>query len=196
MSVSLSKGQKISLAKTSGAAKGDSLRKIAVGLGWGKKKGFFFKKDVDLDASCIAYDRKKNKVDAVWFGHLTSADGSIKHTGDDRGGGGSEQDPNEVINVTLSQVPSNIMSIIFVVNSYSGESFKGIPFAFCNVLDSDNNREVARYNLNTAGGNYKGFIIAKVFREGNTWQFEAIGEPCTGRQKTINDLEPQAKRFA
>lgn len=193
MAISLSKGQKISLTKEGGAG----LNRVAVGLGWGKKKGFLgVKKDVDLDASCLLYDGSREPIDAVWFGQLRSKDGSIAHTGDDRGGGGSEQDPNEVITVDLHSVPAEIQSIIFVVNSFSGETFKGIPFAFCNVVDAANNKEIARYNLQTDGGSHQGFIIAKAYRHDGEWKFHAIGEQCSGQQRTIRDIEPQARNFA
>lgn len=188
----LKKGERVSLTKKGGS----QLTRIAVGLGWGKKKGIFFKKDVDLDASALLYNVTREVLDAAWFGGLTTRDGSVVHTGDDRAGGGSDQDPNEVINVDLTRVPSEVVSIVFVVNSYSGESFKGIPFAFCNVVDGTTNKEVARYNLNTDGGDYRGFIIAKVSRRDGDWAFEAIGEQCTGRQRTIEDIEPQACKFA
>lgn len=190
--ISLIKGQSISLTK-----KGKSLRHIAVGIGWAKrvsKKGR--KKSVDFDASCIAYGRFKKKIDVVWFGHLTSKDRSIQHAGDDTTGGGSEKDANETINVDLTKVSAKIMSIIFVVNSYSGETFQGVPSAFCNVIDTDTRREIARYDLVTDGKNYKGFIIAKVYREGENWKFQALGEPAKGKQKKVSDIERQAKQFA
>ena len=193
MSISLSKGQKISLNK----ADGGQLTKIAVGLGWGKKKGFLgIKSSVDLDASCLVYDEGKTAIDAVFFRKLRSDDGSIVHTGDDLTGGGSENDPNEVINVSLNAVPANVKSVVFVVNSFSGETFKGVPFAFCNVVDATTGSEVARYSLDTAGGNYKGFIIAKVYRHDGEWKFHAIGESCSGRQRTVADIEPQARNHA
>jgi len=194
VALSLSKGQKISLTKEGGAG----LRRVAVGLGWGKKKGFLGlgSKDVDLDASCILYDTRSEPVDAVWFGQLRSKEGSIVHTGDDRGGGGSESDANEVITVDLPSVPAHVVSIVFVVNSYSGETFKGIPFAFCNVVDSATNKEIARYNLQTDGGAHQGFVIARVCRRDGEWEFLAIGERCEGQQQTIRDIEPQARRFA
>ena len=192
------KGQSIQLKSKSGA----QLNKIAVGLGWGKKKkkGFFGgTKDVgvDLDASCILYGGDKKAIDTIWFGNLRSSDGSVQHTGDDVVGGGSENDPNEVINVNLSNLPDQVESIVFVVNSYSGETFEGVPFAFCNVVDlTSGSVEVARYNLQTDGGSHKGFVIAKLKRDGASWSFEAIGERSTGRQKTVRDIEPQARAFA
>jgi tellurium resistance protein TerZ len=202
MAVSLKKGQKISLSKEGGA----QLTRVAIGLGWGKRQvrsaGFFGfgagtrLHDVDLDASCIVYTDNQQPVDAIYFGKLNSQDGSIQHTGDDRGGGGSDQDPNEVINVNLRSVPPQVKSIVFVVNSYSGETFNGIPFAFVNVVEIATNKEIARYNLNTEGGNAKGFIIAKVYRHNNDWKFHAIGEQCTGAQRTVADIEPFARNFS
>lgn len=202
MGISLSKGQSISLAKDGGS----SLQKVAVGLGWGlrevHKKGFFGfgggikKVEVDLDASAIIYDQSGQPVDSVWWRQLRSQEGSVVHTGDDLAGGGSDSDPNEVINVDLESVPGGVKSIVFVVNSYSGETFDGIPFAFCNVVDMGSNKEVARFNLNTQGGSARGFIIAKVGRTGSGWSFEAIGEQASGRQQTIQDIESQARQYA
>ena len=193
MSINLNKGQKISLSKEGGG----SLSKVAVGLGWAKKRGFLgMTSDVDLDASCILFDNDSKAVDAVFFGQLRSNDGSVQHTGDDRSGGGSETDPNEVINVELQRIPDSVRSIVFVVNSYSGETFKGIPSAFCNVVDLGSNKEIARFNLATDGGAHRGFIIARVFRGSDDWGFHAIGEICSGRQRTINDILPEASRFA
>lgn len=189
----IKKGESIDLVKKDGGG----LNEIAVGLGWGKKPGLLWGfKDVDLDASCILYDADKTLVDVVFFQRLASEDGSVVHSGDDLGGGGSENEPNEVISVFLQQVPDNVQSIIFVVNSYSGETFAGVPFAFCNVTDSKANEEAARYNLSTDGVDYKGFIIAKVYRDGGVWKFKAIGEPCHGRQQTLEHIEPLARRHA
>ena len=189
----IKKGQSVDLIKKDGGG----LSEVEVGLGWGKKPRLLWgSKDVDLDASCILYNSSKEAVDVVFFKKLSSNDGSIIHSGDDRGGGGSEQEPNEVISVFLNKVPENIQSIVFVVNSFSGETFSGIPFAFCNVTDSTNNKETARYNLSTDGVDYKGFIIAKVQRQENLWKFHAIGEPCSGRQQTLEHIEPLARRHA
>jgi len=200
MGVNLTKGQKISLSKEGG---GD-LSRIAVGLGWGKRtihsKGFFGigagvkQEDVDLDASCIMYDVNKQPVDSVWFRKLKSQDGSVVHTGDDLVGGGGEQEPNEIINVDLPRVPPQVQSIVFVVNSYSGHTFDGVPFAFCNIVDATKSQEIARYNLTTDGGAHIGFVIAKLYRRDNEWKFHAIGERSSGR--TINEIQPHAADFA
>ena len=209
MSVSLKKGQKISLSKN-----GEKLKKIEVGLGWAQrvenvqvKVGGFFgfggrmetkrvTEDVDLDASCILYNNSKTAVDTVFFKQLRSQDGSVVHSGDDRAGGGTDADPNETIIVDLEKVPSSVQSIVFVVNSYSGETFRGIPSAFCNVVDKLKKTEFARYDLAVSGGDVRGFIVAKVYRHKGEWKFHAIGETASGTQRTVRDIEPQARMYA
>lgn len=209
MAISLKKGQKISLSKG-----GEKLRCVEIGLGWGQRVeeyqervgGFFGfggtletrsrKVEVDLDAACLIYDNNKTKVDAVYYGQLKSNDGSVQHSGDDRVGGGSDNETNETIVVYLDRVPTSVQSIVFVVNSYSGETFQGIPSAFCNVVNKENNQEFARYDLGVSGGDDRGFIAAKVYRHGDEWKFHAIGEKASGQQRTVKDIEPFAKGYA
>ncbi|MBF0127854.1 MAG: TerD family protein, partial [Magnetococcales bacterium] len=115
MSVSLQKGQKISLSKDSGAI----LDKIILGLGWdlSKKKGGWLRflgvgGEIDLDASCLMFNSAGQLVDLVWFEQLRSRDGSIQHTGDNMTGEGEGDD--ERIIVELSRVPLEITSLVFV----------------------------------------------------------------------------------
>ena len=206
MAISLSKGQRVSLKKNN-----NELTSVSVGLGWGQREikyvvkeggflGFGAKDvekvdliDVDLDASCILFDKLDNVIDMVWFKQLHSSDGSVVHTGDDRGGGGDENTANEIITLDLTSVPLDVKNIVFVVNSYSGETFSGIPSAFCNILNNKDNSEFARYNLSVSGGSERGFIAARVYRDNGEWNFEAIGEAVSGQQQSVRDIIPQAK---
>lgn len=187
MSISLQKGQKISLAKESGA----TLTRVIMGLGWdAKKKGGFFgfgakTQEIDLDASCLLFDQNKQVVDVVWFRQLRSRDGSIQHTGDNRTGQGDGDD--EQIIVDLSQVPDYVQTIMFVVNSFTGQSFSEIENAFCRLVDQSSNREIAKYNL-SCNGNHTAQIMAKLYRHNNEWKMHAIGENGTGR--TFQELLP------
>ncbi|HMV99314.1 MAG TPA: TerD family protein [Acidobacteriota bacterium] len=187
MSVSLQKGQKISLAKEAGA----TLTRVIMGLGWdAKKKGGFFgfgakTQEIDLDASCLLFDQNKQVVDVVWFRQLRSRDGSIQHTGDNRTGQGEGDD--EQIIVDLSQVPDYVQTIMFVVNSFTGQSFSEIENAFCRLVDQSSNREIAKYNL-SCNGNHTAQIMAKLYRHNNEWKMHAIGENGTGR--TFQELLP------
>jgi tellurium resistance protein TerZ len=187
MAISLVKGQKISLEKESGG----SLSKVVMGLGWDAKKvsGLFglIKKEqsIDLDASCVLFDENKGKLDEVWFRQLKSRDGSIVHTGDNRTGDGDGDD--EQIIVDLAKIPTNVKTLVFVVNSFTGQNFSQIENAFCRIVNHTNNKEIARYNL-SCQGNHTAMVMAKVYRHNNEWKMHAIGENCSGQ--TFNDLMP------
>ncbi|MBF0189738.1 MAG: TerD family protein [Magnetococcales bacterium] len=188
MSISLQKGESIHLAKPGG----DTLKRVILGLGWDvapPKKSLmrFLGADdtIDLDASCILFDQKGKIFDAVWFEQLSSRDGSIQHTGDNVTGAGEGDD--EQIVVDLTRVPQSIQTLIFVVNSFSGQDFDRVSNAHCRLIDADNNREVARYRLDSQGP-HTALIMAQLHREGAEWKMRAIGAP--GRGKTFHDLFP------
>ena len=193
MGVSLSSGESVNLAQVGGMG----LRRIAIGVGWTPKKGFLgMSKSVDFDASALLYNADQTAVDDVWFGHLESKDSSVRHLGDDRSGGGIEDAPNERIVVELNAVPRDVHSIVFVVSSFSGDTFSGVERAFCSIVDHASQKEIARYNLQAAEESSTGFIIAKVYRHDGGWKFQAIGAHCTGRQRTIRDIEALARAHA
>jgi tellurium resistance protein TerZ len=186
VSVSLSKGQKVSLSKEGGA----TLTKVRMGLGWDAApvKGLFGRKraqTIDLDASALLFDAGGALVDQVWFQQLTSKDGSVQHTGDNLTGEGEGDD--ESIRVDLSRVPANISTLVFTVNSFTGQDFSQIENAFCRLVDEANGSEIARYEL-TGSGSHTAQIMAKVAREGAGWAMTAIGVPASGR--TFKDLLP------
>ena len=188
MSVNLSKGQKISLEKEAGGA----LNKVIMGLGWDtvKSKGFLgfgrSAPDIDLDASCLMFDDNGNLVDTVWFRQLKSQDGSVLHTGDNRTGAGDGDD--EQITVELNRVPASVKSLVFTVNSFTGQNFSQIENATCRMINGANSQEIARFNLSTTG-NHTAQIMAKVYRHSGEWKMHAIGESGSGR--TFNELMPQ-----
>lgn len=185
MGVSLTKGQKISLDKESGR----TLNKIFMGLGWdAAKKGGFLGRvlggggDIDLDASCVMFSADKQPVDAVYFGQLTSRDGSVRHSGDNLTGDGDGDD--ETINVTLADVPAEIHYLVFTVCSYRGQTFDEVANAYCRLVD-DQNREIARYAI-SGGGKFTAMIMAKLYRHNGEWKMHAVGESMNGA--TVADM--------
>ena len=187
MAISLAKGQKISLSKEGGAG----LSKIIMGLGWdvAQKKGFLGRLSgpgsVDLDASCVMFDEANQQTDAIWFQQLRSKDGSIQHTGDNLTGAGDGDD--EQIIVDLDKVPANVKTLMFVVNSFTGQNFSQIENAFCRVVNASNDQEIARYDL-SAQGDHNAQVMAKIYRHNGEWKMHAIGETTSGR--TFQDLMP------
>lgn len=182
MGVSLAKGQSVSLAKDDGS----SLRRVHMGLGWDAAKGLFGRtKAIDLDASCMVFDSSGKMIDAVWFRQLQSRDGSITHTGDNLTGQGEGDD--ESIIVDLTQVRAEVQTLVFVVNSFTGEDFSKIRNATCRLVDLDSFTEIARYDLGQQG-RHTAQVMAKVSRSDGGWTMTAIGQTASGR--TIRDLQP------
>ncbi|HET8616114.1 MAG TPA: TerD family protein [Actinomycetales bacterium] len=185
MSVNLSKGQSVSLTKSSGG----SLTRVRMGLGWDavKKRGLFGSRSqsIDLDASCLMFDGSGRLVDQVWFNQLRSKDGAVQHTGDNRTGAGEGDD--ESIIVELGQLPTTVQTLVFVVNSFTGQNFSQIENAFCRLVDETTGAEVARYEL-TGSGTHNAQVMSKVSRDGTGWSMTAIGAIANGR--TFHDLLP------
>ncbi len=186
MSVNLSKGQKVSLEKRGGG----TLSRVRMGLGWDaiKKKGLFGSRSqsIDLDASALLFDASGRLVDQVWFQQLDSRDGSVHHTGDNRTGAGEGDD--ESIQVDLTRVPATVTTLVFTVNSFTGQNFSQIENAFCRLVDETaGDTEIARYTL-TGSGTHNAQVMAKVSRDGSGWTMTAMGIPANGR--TFHELLP------
>jgi tellurium resistance protein TerZ len=189
MSITLAKRQTINLTKDNG----QGLTSITMGLGWdvAKSKGFFGfsgsrSESIDLDASVVAYDANKRKVEHVYFGQLKAFQGAIQHNGDNLTGDGDGDD--ETIDVDLTRLPANVETLVFTVNSFRGQSFDKVENAFCRLVDRTNDKEIARIDL-SAKGAHTGVIMAKVSRQGNGWSLQALAEVGSGR--TFNDMLPQ-----
>ena len=186
MSVNLSKGQRVSLTKSGGG----TLTRVRMGLGWDavKKRGLFGgskSQSIDLDASCLIFDANGNLVDQVWFNQLRSKDGAVTHTGDNRTGAGDGDD--ESIIVELGQLPGSVATLVFTVNSFTGQDFSQIENAYCRLIDETNGSELARFEL-SGSGQHTAQVMAKVSRDGLGWSMTAVGAITSGR--TIHDLLP------
>ncbi len=180
--VSLSKGQSVSLVKTGSAP----LTRVRMGLGWDTGRG----ENIDLDASCILYDDRRKDVDKVWFMSKKGDKGSVVHQGDNLTGAGEGDD--EVINVDLSKISKNVTSLVFVVNSFSGQQFTAVSNAFCRLVDDNTNQELVRFDLSDSKPS-TGLVMCKVVRDGASWVMTAIGEFHDG--KTVRAMVDPAKSY-
>lgn len=182
MAVNLQKGQKVSLKKDLNGGK--DLSVIRVGLGWDVGD----RDNIDLDASCGMYAADKSPVDEVWFRHLASKCGSVKHSGDNLTGKGDGDD--EVITVDLNKVPANVQHLVFTVNSWTGQRFTAVRNAFARIVDAASDKELCRYPL-SVGMDCTALIVARLYRHNGEWKFAALGEQGNGR--SIQDLHAQIK---
>ena len=180
MSVSLQKGQKVSLSKDN-----HGLAQVIVGLGWDEVKrigGLFSRKPqaIDCDASAILLKNGKlcGKEDLVYFGNLRHKSNAVMHQGDNLTGAGDGDD--EQIIVDLLRIPQEYDRIVIVVNIYKAvqrnQHFGMIENAFIRIVDARGNRELCKYNLSENYDGMTAMIFGEIYRHNGEWKFSAVGQ--------------------
>jgi stress response protein SCP2 len=165
--VSLQKNQTVSLVKGGRPL----LSQVKMGLGW---EPAFRGKDIDLDASVIAYGPQRNHIDSCYFGKLSIVNGAIKHSGDNLTGEGGGDD--EVIVVDLGRLPQEVTGLVFTVNSFSGQKFTEVAKAYCRLVDAATDEELVRFDLTNAEAQ-TGVMMAKLIKQfSGEWEMTAIGD--------------------
>lgn len=164
--VSLQKNQTVSLVKGGRPL----LSQVKMGLGW---EPAFRGKDIDLDASVIAYGPQRNHLDSCYFGKLSILGGAIKHSGDNLTGEGGGDD--EVIVVDLGRIPAEATGLVFTVNSFSGQKFTEVAKAYCRLIDGATGEELVRFDL-TGAEAQTGVMMAKLIKQfSGEWEMTALG---------------------
>lgn len=181
MSISLQKGQKVSLSKENAG-----LSTVLIGLGWDEAKrprsGFFAPKPqpIDCDASALLLrnGRLVEQADIVYFGNLQHRTGTVRHLGDNLTGAGEGDD--EQIIVELDKIPAEYDRIVIVVNIYEAtqrnQHFGMIENAFIRLVDGKTNKEMCKYNLSENYSGMTAMIFGEVYRHNGEWKFNAIGQ--------------------
>ncbi|MFE7764549.1 TerD family protein [Streptomyces sp. NPDC057438] len=165
--VSLQKNQTVSLVKGGRPL----LSQVKMGLGW---EPAYRGKDIDLDASVIAYGPQRNHIDSCYFGKLSIVNGAIKHSGDNLTGEGGGDD--EVIVVDLGRLPQEVTGLVFTVNSFSGQKFTEVAKAYCRLLDAATGEELVRFDLTSAEAQ-TGVMMAKLIKQfSGEWEMTAMGD--------------------
>jgi stress response protein SCP2 len=183
--ISLVKGARVSLVKHGAPP----LAHVTVGLGWDPASG---RRNIDLDASVIAYDQTGRKLEIVWFMHLKEFGGALRHAGDNLTGRGDGDD--EQIHVDLPGLPPTVVSLVVTITSFKGHKFTEVANAYCRLVDADTGQELVRYNLSEAQP-ASAVIMAMLRRTAaGTWEMRAIGEFHDA--KTVKKLVDPGARHA
>lgn len=199
MSVSLRKGQSVSLRKNE-----HDLSSVTIGLGWdineekkGLLGGLFGKKEPEYDLDVIAFlCNAQGKVadlgdvengrpslvngDIIFFNSLRHKSCHIWLTGDNRTGAGDGDD--EQIIAQLNSLDPKYEKIVFIVQIYNGlelkQHFGKVQNAFIRAVDAKN-VEMARFDLSggAAFDGQRSMLFAELVRESTGWKLNAIGEP-------------------
>ena len=183
MSVSLSKGGNVSLAKAD-----PTMTKVLVGLGWDPRATDG--QDFDLDASAFLLDstgKVRGDNDFIFYNNLSDAAQSVVHTGDNRTGAGDGDD--ESLKIDLPKIPADVDKIAFTVTIHDAEarrqSFGQVGGAFIRLVNDATGVEVARYDLSEDASTETAMIFGELYRHNNEWKFRAVGQGYAGGLKAM-----------
>lgn len=192
MAISLSKGQKISLAKASADSGVAELTKVCVGLGWDTNQ-YDGGSDFDLDACVFLLDgsgKVSKDSNFVFYGSETkTADGkpcndnqSVIHTGDNRTGAGDGDD--ETILFDLTAIPDDVQKMAITVTIHEADTrrqnFGMVSNSFVRVYDQVSGTEMLRYDLGEDYSIETAIVVAELYRHNGEWKFNAVGSGYQG----------------
>lgn len=170
MAINLEKGQRIELG----------LKNVCVGLGWDPNP--HGGEDFDLDASAFLLGAN-HKLPAddylVFYNNLSSPDGAVTSSGDDRTGGNSEEGDDEVITVNLDRLNPAVKEIIFTATIHKAaerrQNFGQVRNAYIRIFNADTGDEIARYDLEEDFSVETGLEFGRLYLKNDVWKFEAMG---------------------
>lgn len=179
MVVSLSKGQKVDLTKTN-----PGLTKVTVGLGWDVNK-YDGGQDFDLDATVFLLaegGKVSGPEDFVFYNNTKGGNGSVVHSGDNLTGDGDGDD--EVIKISLNEVPATTQKIAFAVTIHDAEArqqnFGMVSNAFIRIVSEETGEEIIRYDLGEDFSIETALVVGELYRHSGEWKFSAIGSGYQG----------------
>jgi tellurium resistance protein TerD len=178
MAISLSKGGNVSLTKSA-----PGLTNILIGLGWDARATDGAAFDLDASAFLLTTEGKvRSDADFIFFNQPASADGSVKHLGDNTTGAGDGDD--EVVKVNLVEVPADVDKIAVSVTIHEAEArrqnFGMVSQAFVRVVNEADNAEIVRYDLSEDFSVETALIFGEVYRSSGEWKFRAVGQGFQG----------------
>lgn len=181
MSISLNKGQNISLKKAASESGSYSpLSKIQVFLSWDER--VTDGADFDVDASAFLLDANgkiTTTADFIFYGQLAHTSGAVIHQGDDSKGLNGEE-----IVVDLTLLPVFIHKIAFVVTIHEAtqrnQNFGMISNATITIVNTSDNKEICRYELSEDASTETAMIFSEIYKNNDEWKIKAVGQGFVG----------------
>lgn len=169
MAINLEKGQRVAV----------ELPMFTVGLGWDANDSSTGN-EFDLDASVFILGENKKLLSEkhlVFYNNLSSPDGSVKHTGDNRTGDGDGDD--ESIEINLAKIEPEITELVFVVTIHNAEglrqNFGQVRNSFVRIYNANTNEEILKYELEEDFSVETAVEFGRLYKRNGVWKFEAVG---------------------
>ena len=114
-------------------------RELNFGLRW----DFVGNEPIDLDASCVSFDKQGTPGEVVFYNNLVTKGKWMIHTGDNTTGEGDDDD--EAIQVILERVPNSVEHLVFTVTCHNkGTYLSNVKSIDCIVTDTVQEEEVCK----------------------------------------------------
>ena len=148
---------------------------------------------VDLDCSALCFDSMGVVQDAVFYNNRTAFAEALVHSGDSRKG--EEDSYDETIRLRLHALPRGVAVIAFVVNAFSGGTFRRVEAATADVNEvrPDGRVQLSRLHVGCGAGS-TGCVFALLHRAGldsGAWRLRRVAQFCEGR--TFSDSLPAVR---
>ena len=187
MAVKLTKGGNISMRKEA-----PGLKAIFVGLGWDVRSTDGAEFDLDASGFLLGPNGKvRSDQYFIFYNQLTSRDGSVRHTGDNRTGEGEGDD--EVIEVDLDKIAQDVDRISITVTIHDADTrrqnFGMVSNAYIRVVNRESGSEITLFDLSEDMSTETAMIFGELYRHTGEWKFRAIGQGYAG------GLGPLARNF-
>jgi tellurium resistance protein TerZ len=147
---------------------------------------------IDLDTSCVAVapDGKILMDETVYFGDLMNSNGSIRHSGDARHGGGK----GEVITCRLDQIRSRVQALYFILTiATPDKSFESVKSASISVKDQ-NKCTLFNFTPSLVGDHTAMFLMRISRKRGYGWAMTVI-EDTDHTARDFGSLIPEIKGY-
>lgn len=184
MAINLIKGENINLSKEA-----PNLVNVMVGLGWEVRSSDG--DDFDLDASAFmlgANGKVRSDADFIFYNQLSSQDGSVEHTGDNRVGGDGANDDEQIL-VHLDKVADYVQKVAITVTIYDyaarQQNFGQVNSAYIRIVNADTDTEIARYDLSEDASVETAMIFGELYKHNGEWKFKAVGQGFAGGLKAL-----------
>ena len=184
----LGQNEVIDLSKLVGSTA--KLDEVWVAGGWDPAK---IGPSIDVDLSIVMLG--DGVYDKIYFGNKVDSAGSITHYGDNLTGergyvSGLNNDDDEMIRLKLKMVPDKFKALYFVINIFNCkerlQTFNRIKNNFVRMYTTE--KPLLRYNVGENNGRATALVVASLVRNGQDWQFKAIGDynKCESIDELVN----------
>lgn len=191
MAFNLEKGGRFNLSKEA-----PGLSKVRLGLGW-DANGFDTGAAFDLDVSVFGLAASGKIADDshfIYFNQLATANGSIKHNGDNQSGNAAGDD--ETIDVDLSLLDPSVTEVSIIVTIHKADerkqNFGQVKNSVIRLYDAAKlaagdaaGATLAKYELEDDFSAETAVQFGSLYKKDGQWLFKAVG---AGFKKGLGDF--------